>query len=119
MRRSVWRSVVVDLAPRQRRRIRSEGPELPMESIVIATGRVRWAHDLGNEYRAIVELARRPMSLVEIGAALAVPMAVVRGLVADLVGGGYVDMHVPPPAFAAGGPSAVVLARLLRGLRPL
>ncbi len=119
MRRSVWRSVVVDLAPRRRHRIGSEGPELPMESIVIATERVRWAHDLGSEYRAIVELARRPMSLVEIGAALAVPMVVVRGLVADLVGGGYVDMHVPPPAFAAGGPSAVVLARLLRGLRPV
>jgi hypothetical protein len=88
-----------------------------MESLVTVTERARWGHDLENEYRTIVEMARQPMSLVEIGAALKVPVTVARVLVTDLVDGGYLDVHAPPPAFAAGRPSAAVLTRLLEGLR--
>jgi hypothetical protein len=88
-----------------------------MESLVTATDRARWAADLQNEYRTIIELARTPVSLVEIGAALAVPVTVARVLVSDLVEGGYLDVHAPPPAFAGGRPSAAVLTRLLDGLR--
>jgi predicted ArsR family transcriptional regulator len=87
-----------------------------MESLVTVTERARWGHDLENEYRTIVEMARQPMSLVEIGAALKVPVTVARVLVTDLVDGGYLDVHAPPPAFA-GRPSAAVLTRLLEGLR--
>jgi predicted ArsR family transcriptional regulator len=88
-----------------------------MESLVTATDRARWASDLQNEYRTIIELARTPVSLVEIGAALTVPVTVARVLVSDLVEGGYLDVHAPPPAFAGGRPSAAVLTRLLEGLR--
>ncbi len=99
-------------------RTRSEGRELPMESLVTVTERARWAgDDLETEYRTILELARRPVSLVEIGAALTVPVAVARVLVSDLVGNGYLDVHAPPPAFANGRPSAAVLTQLLEGLR--
>lgn len=98
-------------------RTRSGGRDLPMESLVTATDRARWAADLQNEYRTIIELARTPVSLVEIGAALAVPVTVARVLVSDLVEGGYLDVHAPPPAFAGGRPSAAVLTRLLDGLR--
>jgi hypothetical protein len=98
-------------------RTRSTGRDLPMESLVTTTDRTRWAGDLENEYRMIIELAHRPVSLVEIGAALSVPVAVARVLVSDLVGRGYLDVHAPPPAFANGRPSSAVLTRLLEGLR--
>jgi Protein of unknown function (DUF742) len=101
-----------------RGRTRPAGRDLPMESLVTVTEHASWGHDLQNEYRTIVELARRPVSLAEIGAALTVPVTVARVLVSDLVDGGYLDVHAPPPAFAAGGrPSAEVLTRLLEGLR--
>lgn len=98
-------------------RTRPGGRDLPMESLVTATDRARGGRDLQSEYRTIVELARRPVSLVEIGAVLAVPMTVARVLVSDLVEGGYLEVHAPPSAFVGGRPSAAVLARLLDGLR--
>jgi hypothetical protein len=98
-------------------RTRSGARDLPMESLVTVTERARWGHDLENEYRTIVEMAQRPVSVVEIGAALAVPVTVARVLVSDLVGQGFLDVHAPPPAFAGGRPSAAVLTQLLDGLR--
>jgi hypothetical protein len=92
------------------------GRDLPMESVVTATERARHSRDLEPGHRAVVELARRPVSLVEIGTALTVPVAVVRGLVGQLDDRGLVDVHVPP-AFPGGRPTADVLARLLDGLR--
>ena len=82
-----------------------------------ATERARRQRDLEYEYRTIVELAGRPVSLVELGAALDVPVTVARVLVSDLVERGFLDVHAPPPAFAGGRPSAAVLTRLLEGLR--
>lgn len=98
-------------------RTRSTGRDLPMESLVTATERAHWDQNLENEYRTIVEMARRPVSLVEIGAALTVPVAVARVLVSDLVGSGYLVVHAPPPSFADNRPSSAVLTRLLEGLR--
>jgi hypothetical protein len=98
-------------------RTRSGDRDLPMESLVTVTERARWSNNLENEYRMIVEMARRPVSLVEIGAALGVPVAVARVLVSDLVDGGFLDAHAPPPTFAGDRPGAVVLTRLLDGLR--
>jgi hypothetical protein len=83
---------------------------------VTATERARRSRALRPEHRAVVELARRPVSLVEIGAALTVPVAVVRALVGHLDDRGLLDVHVPP-AFAGGRPTGDVLARLLDGLR--
>jgi hypothetical protein len=130
MRHSVCRSVF-KLAPRvhgpARRTGRlgvtteehspGRGADLPLETVVTGTERARRTRGLEPEHRAVVELARRPVSLVEIGVALAVPVGVVRGLVGDLEDRGLVDVHVPP-AFAGGRPTAEVLARLLEGLRP-
>lgn len=85
-----------------------------MESPGTVTERARWAgDDLGSEYRTILELARRPVSLVEIGAVLAVPVAVARILVGDLVGDGYLDVHArcPPQASWTGGRTAANSAR--------
>jgi Protein of unknown function (DUF742) len=96
-------------------RTRSSGPELPVESLVTATG--RWAGDLEKEYRMIIELAAGPVSLVEVGATLSVPFGVARVLVSDLAEAGYLDVHTPPPGTAEGRPAPEHLVRLLEGLR--
>lgn len=96
-------------------RTRSDAAELPMESLVMAT-----AHPTGGlqaEYREILELADRPVSLVEIGSALQVPVGVARVLVSDLAGAGYVAVHRPEPTRGDGRPHPAVLERLLENLR--
>jgi hypothetical protein len=96
-------------------RTRSGGPELPVESLVTATGRA--AGDLQQEYRVIVAMADRPVTLVEVAAQLTVPFGVARVLVSDLAEAGYLDVHAPPPADPDGRPIPEHLIRLLEGLR--
>jgi hypothetical protein len=98
-------------------RTRSAGGQLPIESLVTVTDRAAWAQELRNEYRVIIDMGVRLVSLVEIGAALRVPVGVVRVLVSDLVVAGYVVVHAPPPSTADGTPTPAVLTRLLAGLR--
>lgn len=95
-------------------RTRSADRNLPIESIITATD--RHCAGLEPEYRTIVGVARRPVSLVEIGAALGVPVGVARVLVGDLADSGHVVLH-GPPEFADGRPDTVLLTRLLEGLR--
>jgi hypothetical protein len=94
------------------------GPDMPIEALVTVTGAGGRAADLQLEYRATVELADRPISVVEIGALLGVPVGVARVLVSDLVNAGYLRVHLPPaPTSSAGGPAPELLERLLEGLR--
>jgi len=97
-------------------RTRSTAAELPMEALVSATQRAPWP-GMQEEYRLILEMAEQPVSLVEIGAALLVPVGVARVLVSDLAGAGYVAVHEPEPTEDDGRPRAAVLERLLEGLR--
>lgn len=97
-------------------RTRSAAPELPMESLVTATDTAGWP-GMEPEYRTILEMADRPVSLAEIGAALAVPVGVARVLVSDLAGAGYVAVYEPEPTDDDGRPHPVVLERLLESLR--
>lgn len=96
-------------------RTRSAGLELPVESMVSATD--RWAGDLQKEYRVIMDLAARPVALVEVGAELSIPVGVARVLVSDLAEAGYLVVHAPPPSTADGNPTPEILHRLLEGLR--
>jgi Protein of unknown function (DUF742) len=96
-------------------RTRSAGPDLPVESLVVATD--RWPGDLQKEHRMIIELAARPVSLVEVGARLRVPVGVARVLVSDLADAGFLMVHTPPPVGRDGGPATAMLQRLLDGLR--
>jgi len=93
-----------------------DSAELPMESLVSATQWTPWP-GMQAEYRSILEMAGRPVSLVEIGAALQIPVGVARVLVSDLAGAGYVAVHEPEPTGDDGRPRAAVLERLLEGLR--
>jgi len=92
------------------------GADMPVETLVTVTPAGGRATDLHLEYRATVELAARPISIVEIGAALRVPVGVARVLVSDLVDGGYLTVHLPPSTTGE-GPGPEVLGRLLEGLR--
>lgn len=98
-------------------RTRSAGRDLPVESLVTCTDRTDRVTDLQSEYRVIIGMADRPVSLVEIGAGLSVPVGVARVLVGDLADAGYLVVHAPPPATAQGGPGPELLGRLLEGLR--
>ena len=94
------------------------GPDMPVEALVTVTMAGGRAADLQLEYRAAVELAVRPISVVEVAALLGVPVGVARVLVSDLVNAGYLKVHLPPtPHTADGGPDPELLERLLDGLR--
>lgn len=97
------------------------GMDMPVEAMVTVSGHgARLATTLDFEYRTIIELGgRRPVSVIEIGAALGVPVGVARVLVSDLADAGYLVVHAPPPTTTAGGPSRALLERLLDGLRTL
>jgi hypothetical protein len=89
---------------------------MPVETLVTVTPTGGRASDLHLEYRSAVELAARPISIVEIAAALRVPVGVARVLVNDLVDSGYLAVHLPPSA-AGESPAPEILERLLEGLR--
>jgi hypothetical protein len=92
----------------------SAGRDMPVETLVTATA-ARGVDMLQAEYRTAVELATRPVSIAEVGAALAVPLGVARVVVADLVDAGHLAAHLPPST--DGGPAPEILERLLEGLR--
>jgi hypothetical protein len=93
------------------------GPEMPVETLVTVAPNGRRVSDLQLEYRFTVQLAAQPISIVEIGAALGVPVGVARVVVSDLVDAGYLAVHLPPSIAGGGGPAPEVLERLLEGLR--
>lgn len=96
----------------------TDGPDMPVEALVTATEAGMFATDLQLEYRAAVELAATPVSIVEIAASLGVPVGVARVLVSDLVNARYLVVHLPPVSTTAdGGPAPEILERLLEGLR--
>jgi hypothetical protein len=101
-----------------RGRTRAAGRELPLEAVVTAAEpSLTTGASLQMESRAIVEMCARPKSLAEIGAALRVPVGVVRVLVGDLANDGYLEVHLPRTADGDGGPGHAILGRLLDGLR--
>jgi hypothetical protein len=99
-----------------RGRTRSEGQELPLETMatVTALGRERQP-SMQVERRAILDQCLRPTSVVEVAAHLRVPVGVARVLVGDLASGGYLAVHLPPQADDR--PDPAILERLLEGLR--
>ncbi|WP_219416067.1 DUF742 domain-containing protein [Pseudonocardia nigra] len=108
---------VVPVYALTRGRTRSKaGADMPVETLVTVTAAGGRTADLKLEYRTTVELAARPISIVEIGAALRVPVGVARVLVGDLVDAGYLTVHLPPSS-AGHGPTPEILERLLEGLR--
>jgi hypothetical protein len=103
-----------------RGRTRSAGEELPIEALVTATDlALRHERDpsLQVEWRTIIAMCGRPMSIAEIGIGLRVPIAVARVLVGDLANTGYLTVHMPHSASSDSGPGQAILGRLIDGLR--
>lgn len=103
-----------------RGRTRSAGEELPIEALVTATDVAMQRErdpSLQVEWRTIIGMCTRPMSVAEIGIALRVPIAVARVLVGDLANAGYLTVHTPRGADDDSGPGQAILGRLIDGLR--
>lgn len=97
-------------------RTRSAGRDLPLETLVSATGHNAGLRNSQPEYTTIVEMAEVPVSVVEVGAGLGVPVGVARVLVSDLADAGYLVVHEAPATTAEGRPDPALLERLLEGL---
>ncbi|HZD70498.1 MAG TPA: DUF742 domain-containing protein [Actinomycetes bacterium] len=111
---------VVPMYAFTRGRTRSAGQELPIEALVTATDvALQREHDpsLQVEWRAIIAMCTRPMSVAEIGIGLRVPITVARVLVGDLANAGYLTVHMPRSAVSDSGPGQAILGRLIDGLR--
>jgi hypothetical protein len=103
-----------------RGRTRSAGKELPIEALVTVTDlAIRRESDpsLQVEWRTIIGMCERPMSVAEIGIELHVPITVARVLVGDLANAGYLTVHMPRCAESDSGPGQAILGRLIDGLR--
>ena len=99
-------------------RTRSNGEDLPFEALVVSTAEgIAKAAELSWEQRAIAELCRRPMAVVELGARLEVPLVTARVLVGDMCAEGLVDVHRPEPKGER--PDLLLLERVLDGLKAL
>ena len=96
----------------------SSGDHTPVEAVVLTVDAVR-ATGLTLEPRAIAQLCGTPNSVAEISAHLHIPVGVVRVLVADLVVGGIVEVHLPSGRRADGSMELDVLERVLAGLEAL
>ncbi|MGI5118835.1 DUF742 domain-containing protein [Marinactinospora thermotolerans] len=77
-------------------RQRSDAVQLDMISVVIAARRAEVDEmALEPEQVAILDLCRRPQSVAEVSARLDIPVAVVKVLLSDLIGRGYVLARAP------------------------
>ncbi len=92
--------------------------QIPVEAIVVTEPGAD-AGALLLERAAIVRLCRRPQSVVEVSARLALPVGVVRVLVGDLAAEGFVHVNLPLDRAADGSVDRVLLERVLAGLEAL
>ena len=111
-------SLVRPYALVQGRTRRGSAAPLPIEAVIVTEVSAE-AADLQLERAAIVRLCRRPHSVAEISARLALPVGVVRVLVADLSADGFVAVNLPLDARAGHPVDSVLLERVLAGLEAL
>lgn len=90
---------------------------IAIETQVISTDLGRSAvRTLGFERRDIVALCANPLAVAEIAAILGLHLGVVRVLVGDLSGDGYLAVYLPN---AAASHDVDTLLRVIRGLRAI
>lgn len=96
-------------------RTRPDGPELPIESMVVNSPGVD-PTALGFEQAKIAHVCSQPISVVELAAELDMPLGVARILVSDLIGEGVLDAN---PTAAADAARPDLIERLIEGIRAL
>jgi len=98
----------------------AEGEVLDLITIVVEAGRGRVDADpidFSPEHRRIVTLCRRPATVADVASDTALPLGVVRVLLADLIQSGRIK--VLPQRPAGQQPSTDLLREVLHGLRAL
>ncbi len=96
------------------------GKVLDLIAVVVASGLSAQVDDpagLSPEHRRIVGLCQRPVTLADLASDLALPLGVVRVLLADLISNDLITVLSQRPAGEQ--PSAALLEEVLHGLRAL
>jgi hypothetical protein len=96
------------------------GEVLDLIAVVVAAGQTAAADDpvgLSPEHRRILSLCRRPVTLADLASDIALPLGVVRVLLADLILQRRITLL--PQRRAGEQPSADLLREVLHGLRAL
>lgn len=97
-------------------RARSVGRDLPLDTLVQSTGPSRAAYAaMAREQRAIIDMARTPLSIAEISAHLHVHLGIARVMVSDLHALGHVA--ISKTVGSERGPDLPTLERLLDDLK--
>jgi hypothetical protein len=98
----------------------ASGAVLDVITVIVAT---TWAQepddwlDLSPEHRRILGLCRRPVTVADVASTTALPLGVVRVLLADLIMQGRITARAGRPVGEE--PSAALLKEVLHGLRAL
>jgi hypothetical protein len=97
----------------------TSGTILDLIAVIAAT---TWAHEpddlsLSPEHRKIIGLCRTPVTVADVASSTALPVGVVRILLADLILQGRITVIASRPAGAQ--PSTALLKEVLHGLRAL
>jgi hypothetical protein len=91
--------------------------EFGLVTIVVNTGRP--LGDIGPEHGQILEVCRQPVSVAEVSAHVHLPVAVIKILLADLLGWRAIVTRAPVSILDTTRPERHVLEALLDGLRNL
>jgi hypothetical protein len=98
----------------------ASGAILDVITVIVATA---WAQDpddwlgLSPEHRRLLRLCRRPVTVADVASTTALPLGVVRVLLADLIMQGRITARAGRPVGEE--PSAGLLKEVLHGLRAL
>ncbi len=98
----------------------ADGEVLDLVAVVIASRRAAKAGEpagFSPEHRRILSLCRKPATVADVASATALPVGVVRVLIADLILQGRITVQAQRPAGEQ--PSADLLKEVLHGLRAL
>ena len=101
-------------------RTRPAGALLDLITVIVASSLALGPDDslgLSPEHRRILGLCRGPATVADVASTTALPLGVVRVLVADLIGQGRVTVLAARPAGEE--PSTAMLKEVLNGLRAL
>ena len=101
-------------------RTRPAGAVLDLITVIVASSLALGPDDslgLSPEHRRILGLCRGPATVADVASTTALPLGVVRVLVADLIGQGRVTVLAARPAGEE--PSTAMLKEVLNGLRAL
>jgi hypothetical protein len=98
----------------------ADGKVLDLIAVVVAAGQAAAADELRGlspEHRRILDLCRQPVTVVDVASDIALPVGVVRVLIADLIVQGRITVR--RQRRAGEEPSTDLLKEVLHGLRAL